>query len=159
MFKYNVQLRPLQVILLFLVRGIPLLCAGGWYIINTINNENRSTHVIASIFAHATSWKNCSTVLPGSPVCRIFHGIKKLCLEQQNTLTIRYQSLSHHREAVTLSENQKISWQSSWHYLLLSFTYKRINVSRSRLEYKIQLPSAKKLHPKWKEKKKTYSIV
>ena len=77
-----VSLRPLQVVLLFLVRGIPLLCEAGRYISNTINN------VIASIFAYATLWKNCSTVLPGSPICRIFHGIKRLCLERQNTLTI-----------------------------------------------------------------------
>ena len=80
-------LRPLQVVLLFLVRGIPLLCAGGRYISNTINNEKE---VIASIFARATSQTNCSTVLPSSPICSIFHGIKRLCLERQNTLTINH---------------------------------------------------------------------
>ena len=48
------------------------------------------TEVIASIFAHATSQKNCSTALPGSPICSIFHGIKRLCFERQNTLTINH---------------------------------------------------------------------
>ena len=80
-----VSLRPLQVILLFLVRGF--LCyagAGG----TSATQLTMKTEVIASVFTHATSWKNCSTVLPGSPICIIFHGIKRLCLEQQNTLTI-----------------------------------------------------------------------
>ena len=46
--------------------------------------------IIASIFARATSQTNCSTVLPSSPICSIFHGIKRLCLERQNTLTINH---------------------------------------------------------------------
>ena len=46
--------------------------------------------VITSIFTHATSQKNCSTALPGSPICSIFHGVKRLFFEQQNTLTINH---------------------------------------------------------------------
>ena len=89
----GILVRPLQVVLLFLVRGILLLCAGGR---TSATQLTKKTQLIASIFAHATSWKNCSTVLPGSPICSIFHGIKRLCLERQTRSPLTMQSLSHH---------------------------------------------------------------
>ena len=90
-----------------------------------------------AIFTHATSWKNCSTVLPGSPICNIFHDIKRLCLEWQNSLTVtRVWAIT--REAIAALENPNISWP----YLL------RINASKladQGWKYKIQPSPAKKI--------------
>ena len=64
--------------------------------------------VIASIFAHATSQKNeellhGSTRLPNLQY--LPRDQKTICFEGKTCSPLTMQSLSHHREAVTLSEN------------------------------------------------------
>ena len=129
-----VSLRPLQVVLLFLVRGIPLLCASGWYISNTINNENRSNCQYFCLCNIIEELLHSSTRLPN---------LQNLPWHQKTMPWTakhahHYQGLSHHREAVTfmIGEQKYIMTikTTKWHYLLLFFTYKHINVSRSRHE-------------------------
>ena len=90
-----------------------------------------------AIFTHATSWKNCSTVLPGSPICNIFHDIKRLSWTAK--LAHRYQSLSHHKGGHRCIGKPK--------YIVTLFTtYKCIKVSRSRLEIQDTTLTCKKNH-------------